>query len=176
MSRVATASSWRGFQHQKSKAVEPFAIHKTIKLLNDDDALQLCRATLLQKEQGDDDSLQAHCLESFDKTEQKTLEISHSRLLDRVTHEPSVSQRQVPTIQTEQKTVEVHQRRYRPSSGRRARCDAATDASNPAGADDGRPHVPFIDKVVDVPVETQRQVPTLERVLKKVNGSPVQYI
>ena len=66
-------------QHQKSKAVEPFAIHKIIKLLNDDDALQLCRATLLQKEQGDDVSLQAHCLESFDKTEQNTLEVSHSR-------------------------------------------------------------------------------------------------
>ena len=66
-------------QHQKRKAVEPFAIHKIIKLLKDDDALQLCRATLLQMEQGDDDSLQAHCLESFDKTEQKTLEVSHSR-------------------------------------------------------------------------------------------------
>ena len=157
--------------------MEPFAIHKTIKLLNDDDALQLCRATLLQKEQGDDDSLQAHCLESFDKTEQKTLEISHSRLLDQVTHEPSVSQRQVPTIQTEQKTVEVHQRRYH---HRVVDGPVVTQRQMPViqqvQTTVETPHVPFIDKVVDVPVETQRQVPTLERVLKKVNVSPVQYI
>ena len=45
--------------------------------LSDDDALKLCRATVVQQEQGDDDSLKPYCLGCFIKTEHIAKTITH---------------------------------------------------------------------------------------------------
>jgi len=46
LSESCCSQSSEGDERQKSRAEELLAIHDTIKLLNDDDALELCKATL----------------------------------------------------------------------------------------------------------------------------------
>ena len=54
---------------------------------------------------------------------QRTVEVPQVQYIDRVVDVPVVMQRQVPTIQTVQKTVDFSSGSASSSSGRRACCD-----------------------------------------------------
>ena len=80
LARVAAASSPNGRHARRAEQRNPWPSTKTIKLLNDVDALRLCRATLLQKELGGDDSLKAYCLEGVNRMEHDAKRITgHER-------------------------------------------------------------------------------------------------
>ena len=80
-------------------------------------------------------------------------------------------QRQLPTIQTVQKTVEVLQSQY---------LDRVVEVAMQCQSSMIRtaeiPQVPFLGRILDVPVVMQGQVPTFQKVQKTVKVAHLQYI
>ena len=105
---------------------------------------------------------------------QKTTEISQLQLPDQVVDVPVVVQRQVPSIETVQKTVEVPQThsivkelRSKFEVGHTNKVHARNQPDKNRAIRNAHktvevPRVQYIDKVADIPVDMQRQVSTTQ--------------
>ena len=106
------------------------------------------------------------------QTVQKTTEISQLQLPDQVVDVPVVVQRQVPSIETVQKTVEVphsivKELRSKFEVGHTNKVHARNQPDKNRAIRNAQktvevPRVLYIDKVADIPVDMQRQVSTTQ--------------
>ena len=83
-----------------------------------------------------------------------------TQLIDRAVNVPLVAQRQVPTIRKTPKTVEIPQ--FMPLRYMSSACDAEVQKTVEL------PQVQHIERIVDVTVVVQHQVPTIQSAQKVV--------